>query len=105
MDDVTNEFVKKQFEDLDAPTFKSLDIGTTMYEVHPSTELPSMTKGRIAVFEMFEMDKDIQQLILKNPVENEIYKAVRAKGMITLREDALLKALKGEVLMQEVYGL
>jgi type II secretory ATPase GspE/PulE/Tfp pilus assembly ATPase PilB-like protein len=64
-----------------------------------------MIRGRIAVFEMFEVDKDIQQIILKNPVEQEIYKVCRAKGMTTLREDALLKALAGNVLMQEVYGL
>ena len=76
-----------------------------MYEVKPSSESPSMTRGRIAVFEMFSVDKDIQEIILKNPVDQEIYKACRAKGMITLREDALMKALNGDVLIQEVYGL
>ena len=64
-----------------------------------------MTRGRIAVSELFSIDKDIQQDILKNPVDQEIYKACRTKGMITLREDALLKALRGDVLIQEVYGL
>jgi len=104
IDDSTKEYIKKQFSDLDTNYLQELNIPKKMYEIKPSSECPGMTRGRIAVFEMFENDKDIQQLILKNPVEQEIYKAVRAKGMITLKEDALMKSLNGEVMMQEVYG-
>ncbi len=104
-DATTKAFMEKQFTDLD-PSFKSkLSIPDKMYATKPSSEAPSMTRGRIAIFEMFAIDQDIQQVILKNPVDLELYKAARAKGMITLREDALLKALNGDVLMQEVYGL
>ncbi len=105
IDDVTRAFIDQQFTDLDPAVKASLQIPTKMYDIKPSSEAPSMTRGRVAVFEMFVVDKDIQQIILKNPVEAEIYKACRAKGMVTLREDALLKALNGQVLMQEVYGL
>ncbi len=105
LDEVTKAFVDKQFADLNPTFLPALNIPTKMYDVKPSSEAPSMTHGRIAVFEMFEIDKEIQEIILKNPVEAEIYKACRAKGMITLREDALIKALNGEVLLQEVYGL
>lgn len=105
IDDVTKEFVKQQFSDLDPKYMSGLEIGEKMYEMRPTAEVPSGTKGRIAVFEMFSIDRQLQEIILKNPTEPEIYKAVRAKGMLTLREDAFLKALKGEVAMQEVYGL
>ncbi|HWC57807.1 MAG TPA: GspE/PulE family protein [Candidatus Paceibacterota bacterium] len=105
MDGVTRAFIDKEFADLDPKYRDALKLGDTMYETKPSSESPSMTHGRIAVFEMFPVDKDIQELILKSPSEQELYKAVRAKGMLTLREDALLKALRGEVLLQEVYGL
>jgi type IV pilus assembly protein PilB len=105
IDDVTKAFIDQQFTDLDPKVKASLQIPTKMYDIKPSSEAPSMTRGRIAVFEMFAIDRDIQQIILKNPVEVEIYKACRAKGMVTLREDALVKALNGQVLMQEVYGL
>lgn len=105
IDQITQGLIEQQFADL-APEFKEkLEIPKKMFETKPSSAAPSMTHGRIAVFEMFAVDKDIQEIILKNPVDLEIYKACRAKGMITLREDALLKALKGEVLMQEVFGL
>jgi type II secretory ATPase GspE/PulE/Tfp pilus assembly ATPase PilB-like protein len=105
IDEATAEMIKKQFSDLDPKTLKELDLPKKMYDIKPSSECPGMTRGRIAVFEMFENDGDIQQLILKNPVEQDIYKLVRQKGMITLKEDALIKSLKGDVLMQEVYDL
>lgn len=105
IDASTQEFIDKEFADLDPTVRQTLNIPTKMFDVKPSSEAPSMTRGRIAVFEMFMVDKDIQQVILKNPVDVELYKVCRAKGMITLREDALLKALNGDVLMQEVYGL
>ena len=105
MDEATRAFITQEFSDLDPKYMEQLALPTMMYDFKPSSEAPSMTHGRIAVFEMFGVDKDIQQIILKNPVDVELYKACRAKGMITLREDALIKALKGDVLMQEVYGL
>lgn len=105
MDESTKELIKQQFSDLDPKYREKLPIGDTMHEVTPSHEAPSGTRGRMAVFEMFPIDRDVQQLILKNPVEGELYKLSRAKGMITMREDALLKSLEGNIPIQDVYGL
>lgn len=104
MDEITREFIKKEFVDLDPTYLQQLALPDTMYEVKPSNEAPSGTRGRIAIFEMFPIDREIQQVILKNPTEPELYKITRAKGMLTLKEDALLKALQGEIMLQEVYG-
>lgn len=103
MDEITKEMIRKQFSDLDKKYKDKLVIPNHMYEVRPTKELPSGMKGRVAIFEMFPVDRDIQELILKNPVEPELYKLCRSKGMLTLREDALMKALKGDIMMQEVY--
>ncbi len=105
LDEITREFIDKQFTDLDPKYRDTLNIPDHMNDPKPSSGAPSMTRGRMAVFEMFAVDKDIQDIILKNPVEREIYKVCRAKGMTTLKEDGLLKALEGDVLMQDVYGL
>lgn len=105
MDEATKEFIDKEFADLDPKTKEKLGIGNKMFEIRPSSEAPSGTRGRIAVFEMFNVDREMQQVILKNPTEPEIYKLARSKGMISLKEDGILKALKGEVDMKEVYGL
>jgi len=104
MDEITKEFIKKEFADLDPKYLTELNLPDTMYEVKPSNEAPNGTRGRIAIFEMFPIDRDIQQIILKSPTEPELYKITREKGMLTLKEDALLKALQGEIMLQEVYG-
>ena len=53
---------------------------------------------------MFKMDTDVEKVILTSPVETEIYKVVRNKGMLTMKEDAILKAIQGIIPLQEVYG-
>ncbi|MFA5933817.1 MAG: GspE/PulE family protein [Candidatus Paceibacterota bacterium] len=105
IDESTKIMIEKQFADLNPEFRAKLNIGTEMYETIPSSECPSGTRGRLAVYEMFKVDKDVQNIILKNPVENEIYKTVRAKGMISMKEDGIIKSLKGEVPMQEAYSL
>lgn len=104
MDEATKMMIDKQFEDL-SPEFKAkFAIGSTMYEAVPSAESSSGLKGRMPVFEMFKIDKEMQNVILKNPQEQEIYKLARSKGMITIREDAILKSIKGDIPFQEVYN-
>jgi type IV pilus assembly protein PilB len=104
MDTITSEMIKKQFSDLDKKYLDKLSIPNTMYELKPTSSSSSGLRGRVAIFEMFQIDRDIQELILKNPVEPELYKLCRSKGMLTLREDALIKALNGNILIQEVYS-
>lgn len=105
LDESTKHLIEKQFSDLPPEFLSKIKIPETMFEIIPSSDCPSGSRGRMAVYEMFKIDKDIQNILLKNPVENEIYKAVRAKGMLSIKEDALLKGLKGEIPMQEVYEL
>lgn len=104
MDDSTQALITNQFKDLPGEFRSALSIPQTMYEIRPTAESPTGLKGRVPIFEMFSVDKDLQEVILKNPNEPEIYRVCRAKGMITLKEDALLKALHGEVQIQEAFG-
>lgn len=103
IDDMTQEMINGQFKDFDKKYLDKLVIPNHMFEIKPTSDAPSGMKGRVAIFEMFQIDRDIQELILKNPVEPELYKLCRIKGMLTLREDALIKALNGDIALQEVY--
>lgn len=96
--------VEEQMKDLPAEFKKDIGITNEMYDTVPSSECPNGTKGRIAVFEMFKVDKEMQNVILKNPVNEEIYKVARKKGMLMMREDAMLKSLKGVIPFREVYN-
>ncbi len=101
-----DESVKKQIEEQlkDLPDAFKPEIGNKMYDIIPSPECPSGTQGRIAVFEMFKVDKEMQAVILKNPTEIAIYKLARSKGMLMMKEDAMLKSLQGIIPFTEVYN-
>lgn len=95
----------KQFADLPDEYKKNLNLEGNVYNVEPSPECPSGTRGRVAVFEIFDIDKEVEAMILKEPTDIELWKIARKKGMLTMREDAIMKALRGEIAFQEVNSL
>lgn len=96
--------IENEIKDLPDEFKKEIIIKNEMYDTVPSSECPSGTRGRVAIFEMFKIGKEMQQVILKNPVNSEIYKVARNDGMLTMREDAMLKALDGIIPYREVYN-
>lgn len=104
MDPSVRMQVEEQYKDLPDEFRKEVKIGNEMYEMAPSPDCPSGTRGRIAICEMFKIDKEMQQVILKNPVNSEIYKSARKNGMLVMREDAMNKALAGVIPFTEVYN-
>lgn len=97
--------IDKQFEDLPMEYKKDLKIGDKVYEISPSPNCPNGVRGRTAVMEVLEVDKEIQQIILKDPTEQALWKAARAKGMLTMKEDAILKAFDKVIPFEEVNAL
>jgi type IV pilus assembly protein PilB len=97
--------LEKQFEDLPAEFHKKIPPFTQLYRAKTSADCPNGTRGRVAAFEVLRMDKDLEQVVLKDPVSERVYEAARAKGMFTMREDAIMKALAGEIPFEEVNTL
>jgi type IV pilus assembly protein PilB len=95
----------EQFKDLPEEYKKELPAFDEVMELAPTPECPSGMRGREAVFEMYPMSRDLEEVILKNPVESAIYDVVRKNGMLTLREDAIIKALKKVIPFEEVNKL
>ncbi|OGY98318.1 MAG: hypothetical protein A2681_01330 [Candidatus Liptonbacteria bacterium RIFCSPHIGHO2_01_FULL_56_18b] len=58
--------------------------------------------GRIAIFEVFQMTPELEEIINTGPTAQRIIKEAANQGMIELREDGVLKALDGLVSMEEV---
>ena len=104
MDDSVRKQFEEQFKDLSPEHRAKIKLGDSMYDTVPSPECPSGTKDRIAIFEMFKIDKEMQEIILKNPNAGAIYENVRKKGMLTMKEDAMLKAVEGVIPYTEVYN-
>ncbi len=99
------EMIDKKFQDLPEQFRKELPQASEMYSIEPTKQCPSGTKGRVAVYEMFSMNKEIEQVVLKNPVESQVYDVARRQGMITMKEDAIIKAMQGLIPFEEINSL
>ena len=59
-------------------------------------------KGRIALFEILDMTKELGRIILAEPSEAKIAEEARRQGMITMKQNGVLKVLKGITTIEEV---
>jgi type II secretory ATPase GspE/PulE/Tfp pilus assembly ATPase PilB-like protein len=97
--------LEREFKDLPEAFRKKIPPFTQLYSAAPTPDCPNGTRGRTAAFEILRMDKDLEHIVLTTPVEEKVYAEARAKGLITMREDAILKALAGEIPFEEVNTL
>lgn len=99
------ELIARDFADLPEKYRRELPSFTQFYHAGSTDECPNGTRGRTAVFEVLRMDKDLEKVVLKEPVEESVYAVARAGGMFTMRESAILKAAAGEIPFEEVNTL
>ena len=97
--------IDESFKTLGDEFKKDLPLDKNPSNAVASSSNPSGLKGRIPVVEILEIDQDIENLILAKKPEDEIWQAARKKGMISMREDAIIKSLKGIVPFTEVDSL
>ncbi len=94
--------IEKQFSDLPPEFMKDVEFTDQVYKAGESAECPNGTRGRVSIMEVMKMDKDMENAILKNMNEIELSKIARSKGMITMKEDAILKAMHQVIPFEEV---
>ncbi len=99
------KMVEEQFSDLPLERRESLNLDRPLFDVKPTQDAPSGMKGRVAILEMFKVDKEVEKIILENPTELALYNAVRKKGMLTLKDSAVLKGMEGLVPFGEINTL
>lgn len=80
-------------------------IPDNVYEPQATPTCPTGLRGRMAVFEVLEMSSEIEHIVLNNPVDSKIWTAARKQGMLTMREDALLKSFDKKAPFSEVNTL
>lgn len=100
-----NLLLEKDFEDLPQEFRKKIPEFKTLYKAVPTPDCPNGTRGRLGVFEIMRMTKELEHIVLTNPVEEKIYATARAAGMLTMKEDGIMKALSGEIPFEEVNAL
>lgn len=91
------ELVEKQFADLPAEFKDEFKIDRPLFEAKPNDISPTGMKGRVPVFEVLSITDEIEEAILRSKGEEEIRKLARANGMISIKEDAMIKCMDGKV--------
>jgi type IV pilus assembly protein PilB len=74
----------------------------TLFKVNQTPDNPTGYKGRLGLYEVFEITEPIQDLILKHAPSSTIQRAAQEQGMVTMRQDGYLKALAGMTTLLEV---
>ena len=96
---------EKQFMDVPQGFRNEIPDFKEVYEATPMPECPKGVRGRIAVFEMLEMNHELEVSVLHGSSEAEIKQIARKQGMFSMKEDAMIKALKRVIPFEEVGAL
>lgn len=99
----TKEEVAKVSADLG---YKDLPLaGQTSYTLVRGIDTPQTPhgySGRAGIYEVMDVNTQIQELIIKHATSSEIQRLAVSQGMITMRQDGYLKALAGITTLEEV---
>lgn len=59
-------------------------------------------KGRMGIYEVLENDESVQKLIVGRGTSDDIQKKAIKNGMLTMRMDGFIKALRGQTSIEEI---
>ncbi len=62
-------------------------------------------KGRIGIFEAIKTDEAIEKIMPENPSEREIKKVASLQGILSMRQDGIVKILNGITSIPEVQSV
>ena len=74
----------------------------TLVKGKDTPQTPRGYSGRAGLYEVMDVDEDIQDLIVKRSTSAEIQRLAIEKGMVTMRQDGYLKSLQGLTTLEEV---
>ncbi|PIT91033.1 hypothetical protein COU17_02565 [Candidatus Kaiserbacteria bacterium CG10_big_fil_rev_8_21_14_0_10_49_17] len=102
VDESVRAMLDKEFADLPAQYKKNINLNGPLYGLEQTATCPNGTRGRVAVFEVLEMHRDIEHAILNDPSETVIRDIARKRGMLTMKEDAIIKSINKIVPFEEI---
>lgn len=103
--EVARQIIVRELETFPEDYRKNVSISQDMeiYEAVGCKEcLGKGYLGRIAIFEIIEMTPRLEKIIVESPTEANIEKEAKVQGMITMKQDGILKALEGITSLEEV---
>ena len=99
----TDIMINEAFKTLPQKYHANIPTGErTVVYPEPSPGCTTGLKGRVAVMEAFEINEEVQELILRNGSEDQIFQVARRHGFMTMQEDAIIKALQHTIPYEEM---
>jgi len=89
--------VKKELEKL------NLNTPIKFYKGAGCSNCTDGFKGRLGIYEVLKMSSEIEDLILDKKSAQDIFTQASKEGMITMKQDGLIKAIKGLTTVDEVF--
>lgn len=89
--------VKKELDPL------NLNMPIKFYKGKGCPECKEGYKGRLGIYEVLKMSKEIENLVLDKKTAGDIFTQATKEGMITMKQDGLIKAIKGATTVDEVF--
>ena len=86
----------------------NIDASATFKLYEPAgCEKCNMTgyKGRIGIFEAIKTNEAIEKIIPQNPSEREIKKIAKTQGILSMRQDGMVKIINGVTSYEEVQSV
>jgi type IV pilus assembly protein PilB len=94
--------MNQSFETLPEKYRDRIPVGRTIVHPEPTPGCATGMRGRVAIMEVLEINDEIQGMILKGASEEEIYDEARKHGFMTMKEDAIIKALAHMIPLEEM---
>lgn len=97
--------IESEFSDLPEQYRSLIPQSDHVLFAEPTAECSNGTKGRVAVMEAITVNEEIEKLILDSADEEAILNVARKNGFISMKEDAIIKALNHVIPFEEVSTL
>ncbi len=98
----TEVMIEEAFKTLPERYHSRIPKNRTLVKPEPTPGNATGLKGRVAVMEALEINDEIQDLILHNASEDQIYQVARKHGFMSMKEDAIIKALEHVIPYEEM---
>ncbi len=98
----TRVMMEQTFKTLPQKYHDRIPTNKTMVRPEPTPSCATGLKGRVAVMEALEINDEIQSLILQNASEDQVFQIARKNGFMTMKEDAIIKALQHTIPIEEM---
>lgn len=98
------KFIEDEFKDVSPEIKSTLPLNQNLKRAKDINGALAL-KGRQPVFEVLELDEELRSMISDKADEGDLVNKALSKGMLTLKQDAIIKCIEGKVPFSELHEI